>query len=162
MYKDGVSLDWNFCQNVSLSAGWHGRLKQSFTLSAERPLLSSFSLCSVLSSSTCHPVITSSSPSSPPPILPLSAGSAGDREATAHHNSMNDLTERERERLTLTPQKMKEERERWLGREGGNRWQKRRGGIGRESIITSELKGRERESELSFSGVQVAACYSAE
>lgn len=70
---------------------------------------------------------------------PPSAGSAGDREAAAHHNSMNDLTERE------TNPQSKEMKE---GREGGNRWQKGRGGIGRESIISSE-----RESELSFSGV---------
>lgn len=63
--------------------------------------LSLFSLF-FLHLSSCHRF---SSPPLPSPF-PLSAGSAGDREAATHHNSMNDLTWSER--VTLTPKTMKE------------------------------------------------------
>lgn len=114
---------------------WRTETKLKFEWGMASTLLSSISFCSVLSSSTCHPVIASA------PLLsrhppPFSAGSAGDGEASAHHNPMNDLTQSWR--ITVTPRTMKEkgcdDSEWWREETDGKR------GIGRESIITSEKK----------------------
>ncbi len=106
-------------------------------------------LCSplFLHLSSCHHFILPLLPPSSP-LCRLSRRQRGSRPPQLNEWFNRERErKRERERLTLTPQKMKEGRERRLGgREGGNRWQKGRGGIGRESVTTSELKGRERVS----------------
>lgn len=138
---------------------WTSETKLHYECRVAFTLLSSSSFCSLLSSSTCHPVITS------PLFLPLflSLCRLSRRQGGNRPPQLNEWFNRERERDWHSFPK------RWRRKESedseGGRKQMTKGKM-RESVERVSSPGREiRERErmsCHFSGVQVAACYSAE
>lgn len=102
-------------------------------------LLSHSSLHSVLSSSTCHPVITSPPP--PPPLCRLSR-----RQKGSHPPQLNEWFNKARETHPLSQKDGGKSA--MPRREGGKRWQKEEVELAKRVLVTvREERVRERERE---------------